>query len=103
MMKANTSALSAMLLSKEKCSTTPLNTLKRLFAISAKGLRKQNNNMGNWLMLPLRGGNWGNLSAAGVCALNFNDTRLQSNQNLGFRAALPHSQIPPAYGPMVSA
>ena len=37
--------------------------------------------------LPIRGGRWGNTSAAGVFALNLSDLRSNSNNNIGFRAA----------------
>ncbi|GAC42343.1 SUMF1/EgtB/PvdO family nonheme iron enzyme [Paenibacillus popilliae] len=37
--------------------------------------------------LPIRGGNWGNGSAAGVFALNLNHARSYSHSNLGFRSA----------------
>ena len=36
----------------------------------------------------LRGGNWNNGSNAGVFALNLNNLRSNSNNNVGFRAAL---------------
>ncbi len=38
------------------------------------------------------GGNWNNGANAGVFALNYN-ARSNSNWNLGFRSALPHSQM----------
>ena len=38
--------------------------------------------------LPLRGGDWGNGSRAGVFALNVNVPRAHSNHNVGFRSAL---------------
>lgn len=38
------------------------------------------------------GGKWDNGANAGVFALNCN-TRSNSNWNLGFRSALPHSQM----------
>jgi len=38
--------------------------------------------------LPLRGGNWNNGGAAGVFALNLNNTRTNSDNNVGFRSAL---------------
>lgn len=37
----------------------------------------------------MRGGSWNNSSWAGVFALNFNNPRVLSNDNVGFRAALP--------------
>ena len=44
---------------------------------------------GNKSALPLRGGNWDNASRSGVFALNLNESRANSNHNVGFRAALP--------------
>lgn len=44
---------------------------------------------GNRSALPLRGGNWDNVVRAGVFALYLNDPRVNSNHNVGFRAALP--------------
>ena len=38
--------------------------------------------------LPLRGGNYGNTTGAGVFALNLNNTRGNSGDNVGFRSAL---------------
>lgn len=38
--------------------------------------------------VPLRGGNWNNTSNAGLAALNLNNTRSNSNTNIGFRPAL---------------
>lgn len=45
-------------------------------------------------MCPISGGNWGNGSNAGVWALNLNNVRGNSNNNVGFRAdsALPRRQ-----------
>jgi len=37
-------------------------------------------------MCPLSGGNWNNASDAGVWALNLNNTRSNSNNNVGFRS-----------------
>jgi len=37
-------------------------------------------------MCPLSGGNWNNGSNAGVWALNLNNSRTNSNDNVGFRA-----------------
>ncbi|MPM29145.1 hypothetical protein SDC9_75685 [bioreactor metagenome] len=45
-------------------------------------------NIGNGSALPLRGGNWGNTTGAGVFALNVNESRANSSHNVGFRAAL---------------
>ncbi len=53
--------------------------------------------------LPLRGGNWDNASGAGVFALNLNNPRAISNDNVGFRAAFLSGQIPEAQGPRARA
>ena len=53
--------------------------------------------------LPLRGGNWMNTSASGVFALNLNNPRANSSNNIGFRAAFLSSQIPEAHGPRARA
>ncbi len=37
-------------------------------------------------MCPISGGNWNDGSAGGVWALNLNNTRTNSNDNVGFRA-----------------
>jgi hypothetical protein len=37
-------------------------------------------------MCPISGGNWNNTSNAGVWALNFNNSRGNSNNNVGFRS-----------------
>ena len=37
-------------------------------------------------MCPISGGNWNNASNAGVWALNLNNVRGNSNNNVGFRA-----------------
>lgn len=39
-------------------------------------------------MLPYRGGNWTNGVSAGMFALNLNNPRAKSGNNIGFRAAL---------------
>lgn len=39
--------------------------------------------------LPICGGNWNNTSNAGVFYVNLNNTRSNSNSNIGFRSALP--------------
>lgn len=46
-------------------------------------------------MCPIAGGNWNNGSNAGVWALNLNNVRGNSNNNVGFRAdsAKPRSQM----------
>jgi retron-type reverse transcriptase len=41
---------------------------------------------------PLRGGNWNNGSNAGLGALNFNNSRSNSNNNIGFRPALDNAR-----------
>ena len=37
-----------------------------------------------------RGGNWNNAAEAGVFQANGNNERSNTNDNLGFRSALPH-------------
>jgi hypothetical protein len=37
-------------------------------------------------MCPICGGNWNNSSSAGVWALNWNNSRTNSNDNVGFRS-----------------
>jgi hypothetical protein len=37
-------------------------------------------------MAPISGGNWNNSSNAGVWALNLNNDRANSNNNIGFRS-----------------
>jgi len=49
------------------------------------------------------GGNWNNGSNAGVFNLNGNNARSNSNTNIGFRSALPPSQILQARGLVFSA
>ncbi|MDO4305768.1 MAG: hypothetical protein Q4C77_02960 [Eubacteriales bacterium] len=39
--------------------------------------------------MPICGGNWNNTSNAGVFYVNLNNTRTNSNSNIGFRSALP--------------
>ena len=51
--------------------------------------KTKNKSYGDKSALPLRGGSWNNSSWAGVFALNFNNPRVLSNDNVGFRAALP--------------
>lgn len=41
---------------------------------------------------PLRGGNWNNGANAGPAALNLNNSRLNSNSNIGFRPALDEAR-----------
>jgi len=44
-------------------------------------------------MCPIASGNWNNGSNAGVWALNLNNVRANSNNNVGFRAdSIPHGQ-----------
>lgn len=40
--------------------------------------------------LPIRGGNWDNGANAGVFALNLNNPRSNSDNDIGFRSALAH-------------
>ena len=42
--------------------------------------------------LPYRGGNWNNGSNAGLAALNCNNSRVNTNNNIGFRLALEQRQ-----------
>ena len=42
--------------------------------------------------LPYRGGNWNNGSNAGLAALNCNNSRVNTNSNIGFRLALEQRQ-----------
>ena len=58
---------------------------------------------GNGPTLPLRGGDWGNTSGAGVFALNLNESRANSNHNVGFRAAFLSGQMHRAQGPCAGA
>jgi hypothetical protein len=46
-------------------------------------------------MCPIAGGNWNNGSLAGVWALNLNNVRGNSNNNVGFRtdSAIPRSPL----------
>jgi len=48
------------------------------------------------------GGNYNNTSY-GVASFNGNNARSNSNTNIGFRAALPHSQMWYAHGHISSA
>ncbi len=48
------------------------------------------------------GGNYNN-SSYGLASFNGNNGRDNRNDNIGFRAALPHSQILRAYGLALSA
>ena len=43
--------------------------------------------------LPIRGGNWNNGSNAGLGALNLNNPRSNSNNNIGFRSASDNASI----------
>ena len=50
----------------------------------------EDDSMGSGLKrLPICGGNWNNGSNAGVFNVNLNNTRTNSNSNIGFRSALP--------------
>lgn len=42
--------------------------------------------------LPIRGGNWNNGANAGLAALNLNNSRANTNTNIGFRPAFGSSQ-----------
>ena len=53
--------------------------------------------------LPYRGGNWNNGSNAGLAALNCNNSRVNTNSNIGFRLALEQRQKLPAEGLSSSA
>ena len=44
-------------------------------------------------MCPISGGNWNNSSNAGVWALNLNNNRSNSNNNIGFRSDSVSSRI----------
>lgn len=48
--------------------------------------------------MPLRGGSYNNNDNAGLAALNLNNERNNSNNNVGFRPALACSRIWTAYG-----
>ena len=41
------------------------------------------------MRLPICGGNWNNTSNAGVFNVNLNNERSNTNDNIGFRSALP--------------
>jgi hypothetical protein len=45
------------------------------------------------MLCPIAGGNWNNGSTAGVWAVNWNNARSNSNDNVGFRSdsALPRT------------
>ena len=49
-------------------------------------------------MCPISGGNWNNGSNAGVWALNLNNTRANSNNNVGFRADSGSPRSPSGHG-----
>lgn len=44
------------------------------------------------MCVPIRGGNWDNGANAGVFALNLHNARSNSDNDIGFRAALSHCQ-----------
>jgi len=49
--------------------------------------------------VPIRGGNWSNNTNAGSFYLYLNNSRTNSNTDLGFRAALPQkSDVPDLLG-----
>ena len=58
---------------------------------------------GNRLQLPFLGGSHWDGSGAGVFALNINEPRSNVNSGIGFRSALPSSQMPGPCGVRVSA
>lgn len=43
--------------------------------------------------MPICGGNWNNGANAGAFYVNLNNPRSNSNGNIGFRSALPQSQM----------
>lgn len=49
-------------------------------------------------MCPIAGGNWNNGTNAGVWALNLNNVRGNSNDNVGFRADSVTPRKPQGYG-----
>lgn len=49
-------------------------------------------------MCPISGGNWSNGSNAGVWAFNLNNTRTNSNNNVGFRADSASPRMPQGTG-----
>lgn len=48
--------------------------------------------------LPIRGGNWNNGANAGLAALNLNNSRANTNTNIGFRPAFGSSQKAASHG-----
>lgn len=60
--------------------------------------------MGSDIMrLPYRGGNWNNGANAGLAALNLNNSRANTNTNIGFRPAFGSSQKATPHGALSSA
>ncbi|BES53378.1 hypothetical protein [Aeromonas phage phiWae15] len=53
--------------------------------------------------LPIRGGNWNNGANAGPAALNLNNSRANTNSNIGFRPAFVSRQKTAPYGARPSA
>jgi hypothetical protein len=49
-------------------------------------------------MCPICGGNWNNSSNAGVWAMNWNNSRANSNDNVGFRSDSASPRTAPADG-----
>jgi len=52
---------------------------------------------------PIRGGNYNDGARAGLAALNMNNRRANTNSNIGFRPALPPSQMSGFHGSLSSA
>lgn len=50
------------------------------------------------MLAPISGGNWNNSSNAGVWALNLNNNRTNSNDNIGFRSDSDSPRNPNGYG-----
>ena len=53
--------------------------------------------------LPIRGGNWNNGANAGLAAVNLNNSRANTNTNIGFRPAFGRSQKAAPHGASLSA
>ena len=53
--------------------------------------------------LPYRGGNWNNGANAGLAAVNLNNSRANTNTNIGFRPAFGSSQKATPHGALSSA
>ena len=81
-------ALTVQTRSRKRRSNTLCSTLGGPCATSASEKTKSKF-YGDKSVLPLRGGSWHNSAGAGVFALNFNESRANSWDNVGFRAASP--------------